>query len=127
MGWRRSILGALAGLAWLLDAAGAGAGLDNGAVVKVVRTQLPNWRVGDINQALSRQCSLGTFNQRVPYRYSAHFSGPRGAALVGGAKGTGLNLFDPQGKADPGRDYWFFRDRTSACVVYSARVKPPPP
>lgn len=93
-------------------------------VNKVVRTLLPSWQVGQLDKKLSRLCSLGRFNQRVPYKYSGHFQGPNGAAMVGGAKGSGLNLFDPTGARELGRDYWFHRDRTSNCIVYSAKVKP---
>ncbi|MFY8107012.1 MAG: hypothetical protein ACOVKO_08850 [Elstera sp.] len=102
-------------------------------VNKIIRTLLPSWQVGDLDKKLSQMCSLGRFNQRVPYKYSAHFQGPNGAAMVGGAKGNGLNLFDPTGARQQGRDYWFYRDRTSNCIVYSAKVKPeqsaiqPPP
>lgn len=115
----------LLGLAAALAAfALPGAARDQNGVQKVVRTPLPYWQVGDIDKGLSRMCSLGTFNQRVIYKYSGQFRGPAGATLMGGAKGTGLNLFDPYGKADPRRDYWFFRDRTSACMVMSAVAKP---
>lgn len=93
-------------------------------VSKLVMTPLPNWQLGDIDKALSKMCSLGQFNQRVPYRFSAHFHGPSGASLVGGAKGNGLNLWDPFRKRDPARDYWFLRDRTSNCIVYSWPVSP---
>ena len=121
--WRRR--GALA-LAALLAVAG---GLDGaayaepGATDKVVRTKLPYWRVGDIDRKLSVQCSLGSFNQRVPYKLSGQFAGPMGPALLGAAKGSGMNLFDPKKLADPKFDYWFFRDRTSNCIVFKARVK----
>jgi len=94
-------------------------------VQKVERTVLPYWQVGDVDKALSRLCSLGQFNQRTPYRFSGHFYGPYGAALVGAAKGSGLNLWDPFKRADAQHDYWFFRDRTSACIVLTARVKIP--
>lgn len=90
---------------------------------KVVKTRLPYWRVGTIDRKLSRACSLGEFNQRTPYRFSGHFAGPKGAALAGGAKGSGLNLWDPKRQADATRDYWFYRDRTSACIVFWAKVK----
>jgi hypothetical protein len=92
-------------------------------VQKVVRTPLPYWQVGDIDKDLSVRCSMGEFNQRVPYKFSGHFSGATGSALVGGAKGTGLNLFDSRKRADPKFDYWFYRDRTSACIVFKAPVK----
>lgn len=96
---------------------------ENG-VDKVLGTKLPYWRVGNIDKKLSRLCSLGEFNQRTPYRFSGQFKGFKGSALVGGAKGTGLNLWDPKKKATPTRDYWFYRDRTSACIVMWAKVKP---
>lgn len=91
----------------------------------VVRSKLPLWRVGNIDQKLSRLCALGKFNQRIPYRFPGHFWGDKGSALIGGVKGTGLNLWDPYKKADPTKDYWFHRDRTAACVVMWAKVKPP--
>lgn len=91
-------------------------------VIKVTRSPLPYWKVGDIDRDLSRMCSLGQFNQRIPYKFSGQFIGPSGASLVGGTKGTGLNLFDPQGKRDEAFDYWFFRDRTSACIVFKSLV-----
>lgn len=91
-------------------------------VIKLYRSPLPNWKVGDIDRDLSRLCSLGQFNQRVPFRFVGQFVGPSGAAMLGGAKGTGLNLFDPLNRSDPGFDYWFHRDRTSACIVYRAEV-----
>ena len=94
-------------------------------VDKVVKTDFAYWQVGDIDQALSRLCSVGKFNQRVPYRFAGHFKGPKGSALLGAAKGNGLNLFDPQHKADKNHDYWFYRDRTADCIVFSAQVKQP--
>jgi len=95
------------------------------AVDKVVKTDFAYWQVGDIDQALSRLCSVGKFNQRVPYRFAGHFKGPKGSALLGAAKGAGLNLADPQHKADKNKDYWFYRDRTAECIVFSAAVKKP--
>jgi hypothetical protein len=96
--------------------------LDHG-VQRVERTVLPYWQVGDVDKALSRLCSLGQFNQRIPYRFSGHFYGPYGAAMIGAAKGNGLNLWDPYKRADAQHDYWFYRDRTSACIVMKAVVK----
>lgn len=119
---RRWALGALAAA---VVAAPALAGVVDHGVYKVERTVLPYWQVGDVDKALSKACSLGTFNQRVPYRFAGHFYGPFGAALLGAAKGSGLNLWDPYKRADAQRDYWFYRDRTSACIVLSAKVKEP--
>ncbi len=121
---RRAIWsGGIAAAAWLAAAGPALANGENG-IDKVVRTPLPYWQVGTIDQDLSRRCSMGTFNQRVLYLYAGHFRGINGASLVGAAKGSGLNLFDSQKKADPTYDYWFFRDRTSNCIVFKAKVKP---
>lgn len=91
-------------------------------VNKVVRTALPYWQVGNINKNLSRMCALGKFNQRVPYLLSGHFAGEKGAAMVGAAKGSGYNLWDPQKVADDRFDYWFFRDRTNSCIVFTSCV-----
>lgn len=110
-----------------------GVAAERSGVSKLYRSALPYWQLGNVNKELSRMCSLGQFNQRVPYRFSAHLKGPNGAAMVGGAKGTGLNLFDPYRKADAKHDYWFYQDRTSACIVMSWPVSPgnglpvPPP
>ena len=117
---RSWIAGALA--ATLLSGAAVAGVVDHG-VYKVERTVLPYWQVGDVDKALSNLCSLGQFNQRVPYRLAAHFYGPYGSAMLGAAKGTGMNLWDPFKKAARDRDYWFYRDRTSACIVMSAKVK----
>ncbi|MDI9407965.1 MAG: hypothetical protein QM523_01835 [Candidatus Pacebacteria bacterium] len=94
------------------------------AVIKLLHTKYPLWQVGTIDQYLSRECSLGRFNQRVPFKYAGQFYGSNGAAMLGGVKGSGLNLHDPLGQATPDHDYWFYRDRTSACVVYWAQVQP---
>ncbi|TAD91839.1 MAG: hypothetical protein EAZ99_00460 [Alphaproteobacteria bacterium] len=91
-------------------------------VNKLVRTPLPYWQVGDVDRELSRLCSMGQFNQRAMYRFSAHFSGNNGQSLVGGAKGSGLNLVDPLSRANPEFDYWFYRDRTANCIVFRAAV-----
>jgi hypothetical protein len=114
---------ALAAPACFALIAPAVAGVQDHGVYKVERTVLPYWQVGDVDKTLSRACSLGTFNQRVPFRFAGHFYGPYGSALLGAAKGTGLNLWDPYKRADAQRDYWFYRDRTSACIVMTAKVK----
>ncbi|MDI9350235.1 MAG: hypothetical protein QM537_09580 [Candidatus Symbiobacter sp.] len=94
------------------------------AVDKLVKTKLPYWQVGWIDKQLSQECSLGRFNQRIPYRYVAHFAGNQGSAMVGGVKGNGLNLYDPRGQASPEKDYWFYRDGSAECIVMWAYVKP---
>ena len=124
----RGTLGVLALVAFAAPAcfaliAPAVAGVQDHGVYKVERTVLPYWQVGDVDKTLSRACSLGTFNQRVPFRFAGHFYGPYGSALLGAAKGAGLNLWDPYKRADAQRDYWFYRDRTSACIVMTAKVK----
>jgi hypothetical protein len=45
--------------------------------------------------------------------------------MVGAAKGSGMNLWDPFKRATAERDYWFYRDRTAACIVMSALVNKP--
>lgn len=93
-------------------------------VQKAVKTfQFPYWRVGNVDKRLSKLCNLGLFNQRRPYSLAGHFAGPQGSAMLGAAKGTGLNLHDPTKAGNPGFDYWFHRDRTSSCIVFSAKVK----
>jgi hypothetical protein len=116
----------LAGLlgATLMNGAALAGVVDHG-VYKVERTVLPYWQIGDVDKALSKMCSMGQFNQRVPYRLAAHFYGPYGNGMVGAAKGSGMNLWDPFKRAVVERDYWFYRDRTSACIVMSAPVKAP--
>ncbi len=105
----------------MLGTAAAGT-IDHG-VYKVERSVLPYWQVGDVDKALSRACAMGTFNQRIPYRFAGHFYGPFGSAMLGAAKGNGLNLWDPYKRASAQRDYWFYRDRTAACIVLSAPVR----
>jgi len=117
--WR----GALGALACVVLVVPASAGVIDHGVWKVERTVLPYWQVGNVDKTLSRACSLGTFNQRVPYYLAGHFYGPFGSAMLGAAKGTGLNLWDPYKRADAQHDYWFYRDRTSACIVMTAAVK----
>lgn len=115
-------LSALACLSAGLTAPARANSFDRGVDI-VTRTALPYWQVGDVDKGLSRLCSMGQFNQRVPFRLAGHFYGPRGAAMVGAAKGSGLNLWDPFKRGDNGHDYWFYRDRTAACIVFSAKVK----
>lgn len=117
--WMLGLLGAA------LMSGAAMAGVVDRGVYKVERTVLPYWQVGDVDRALSKMCAMGQFNQRVPYRLAAHFYGPYGSAMLGAAKGTGLNLWDPFKRASQERDYWFYRDRTSACIVMSAPIKKP--
>jgi hypothetical protein len=117
-----ALIGAALALATLSVDASAVDQLGPKGVIKVERTPLPYWKVGDIDRELSRMCSLGTFNQRIPFKFAGQFVGPSGATMLGGTKGTGLNLFDPQGKRDEAYDYWFFRDRTSACIVFKSLV-----
>ena len=114
---------AVAAVLVLAMAGSAAAGVIDHGVYKVERAVLPYWQVGSVDKALSRACSMGQFNQRVPYRFAGHFYGPYGTAMLGAAKGSGLNLFDPFKRADKQRDYWFYRDRTSACIVMWAPVK----
>ena len=123
-GPRRGVIkAAIAGALAVALASSAMAGVVDHGVYKVERTVLPYWQVGNVDRALSRSCSMGQFNQRVPFRFAGHFYGPYGYALLGAAKGSGLNLWDPFKRAAADRDYWFYRDRTAACIVFWAPVK----
>jgi hypothetical protein len=84
----------------------------------LVHSTHPYWDVGDMDPDLGRLCATGKFNEVVIDRYVARFSGPKGPAVLGIAKGTGLNLRDPGHKAIKSEDYFFFADGTSSCAVY---------
>jgi hypothetical protein len=105
-------LGALSGLAFALLAGQAG------AEVVVVTSKQPYWEVGARDKALSQACALGRFNVRKESLYVARFSGPKGAATLNVAKGTGLNLYDPDHRAKPTEDYFFRRQDSTSCEVY---------
>lgn len=92
----------------------------------LVRSRAPYWQVGHLSSELSQECRRNRFGERQAMRYRAVFDGPDGAGILGIAKGTGLNLYDPKGLARPDEDYFFADAGTSACTVYVARHPPAP-
>lgn len=90
----------------------------------LVRSDHPYWDVGVMDPDLGRLCATGKFNEIEMNRFVARFSGPKGAGLLGIAKGTGLNLRDPGHKAVKSEDYFFYQDGSSSCTVYvGGRIK----
>jgi hypothetical protein len=84
----------------------------------LVTSKSPYWKVGVADQALSRACALGHFGLQDPSRYIARFTGPEGPGVLGIAKGSGLNLRDPDHLARPKEDYFFYAHGTTSCAVY---------
>ncbi|MBX6369425.1 MAG: hypothetical protein IRZ04_15670 [Rhodospirillales bacterium] len=84
----------------------------------VLTSKSPYWKVGPLDPALSRACSLGRFNVADPSRWQAYFGGPEGAETLAIAKGTGANLIDPGRLAKPKEDYFFRKHGTTECEVY---------
>jgi hypothetical protein len=87
-------------------------------------SQSPYWKVGKIDPKLSALCALQRFNPVNPARLYARFAGPAGPNILAAAKGSGLNLHDPQHRGDPAKDYWFLLPETTSCEVWSSRVPP---
>jgi len=83
-----------------------------------VKSKQPYWKVGPRDEALSRACSLARFNMERPERFQARFGGKEGSETLGIAKGTGLNLYDPDHRAKPNEDYFFHDHGTTSCQVY---------
>ena len=90
------------------------------ATETVIDSNSPYWDVGARDQALSKACILGRFNQQQIGRYIVrlHAKKDDGAAVLGIAKGSGLNLRDPDHRASPVEDYFFRDDGTSSCEVF---------
>ena len=84
----------------------------------VVTSKAPYWKVGEADEALSRACAMGRFGLQDPQRYVARFTGSEGAGVLGVAKGSGANLRDPDHRAKPTEDYFFYAHGTSSCAVY---------
>src|ERR1700722_4642029 len=79
----------------------------------------PYWDAGTRSPTLSRACAIGRFNERQIGRYIVRLHAKNGgAAVLGVAKGTGVNLDDPDHMAKPTEDYMFHDDGTSNCEVY---------
>lgn len=102
------VLGCLAALPM------AGAATEN-----LLDSQAPYWEAGPRDPKLSNACSLGRFNERQIGHYVVRLHAKAGgAAVLGVAKGTGFNLWDPDKFAVPTEDYLFRQDGTSACEVF---------
>jgi hypothetical protein len=98
-----------------------------GATEVLLDSQAPFWEVGPHDNALSRACSIGRFNERAPGRYVIRLHARKGGAeVLGVAKGSGLNLADPDHQAKPGEDYYFLYDGTSNCRVFVGGRQPAP-
>jgi|SRR5579863_2518145 len=87
------------------------------AAQTVLTSKLPYWQVGVRDDDLSRACSLNKFNPARNGAYVARFIGPEGGATLDIAKGTGLNLRDPNRLAVRKEDYFFRNAGTTSCEV----------
>jgi hypothetical protein len=110
---RASCVLALSSAALLVAAAGPAV-----AGQTVLTSRSPYWKVGERDDALSRACALNRFNMEEPERFVARFVGKDGTDVLGIAKGSGLNLRDPDRRAKPTEDYFFRNHGTTACEVY---------
>ncbi len=88
------------------------------AEILLFTSKQPYWAVGPRDKALSQACSLGRFNIQKAGRLVARFAGPRGAETLNVAKGTGLNLYDPDRRAKPTEDYYFRNQNSTSCEVF---------
>lgn len=87
------------------------------AAQTVLTSKLPYWRVGVRDDSLSRACSLNQFGPQHPGDLLARFVGGKGGAVLDVAKGSGVNLRDPQHLAKPTEDYFFRNVGTTSCEV----------
>ncbi|MBM3572078.1 MAG: hypothetical protein FJX52_06900 [Alphaproteobacteria bacterium] len=85
----------------------------------VQQTNLPYWEVGNLERKLTVLCSSGRFNQIDTHRLTIGFNGLVGGAVLGIARGDGWNLYDPTRAAKREDTYYFHRDRTGNCTVFS--------
>jgi hypothetical protein len=92
--------------------------VEAGATETVLRANAPYQQLGPRDQALSRACAIGRFNQVQIDRYIVRLRAKAGAAVLGVAKGSGLNLRDPGHLAKAEEDYFFRDDGTSSCEVF---------
>ena len=72
---------------------------------------------GTIKSA-NKACALNRFNLVDPPRLTARFRGKDGPETLGVAKGSGLNLRDPDRRAKPHEDYYFRNHGTTGCEVF---------
>ncbi|HWK45849.1 MAG TPA: hypothetical protein VNT30_14100 [Stellaceae bacterium] len=105
-------------LLFVLAACLSGASSGASATETVVNSQRPYWKVGDSDKSLSTACAIGNFNEREPGRYNARFFGKQGGMVLGIAKGTGFNLYDPNHMAKRTEDYFFRYSGSTACQVF---------
>jgi hypothetical protein len=84
----------------------------------LITSTSPYWMVGSRDDALSRACSIGRFGVARPGRLIARFVGRDGPGILEIAKGTGLNLYDPDHRAKRSEDYYFHNHGTTACEVF---------
>jgi len=84
----------------------------------VFTSKYPYWKVGPRDDALSKACALNRFNLVNPERLTAQFRGKDGPETLGVAKGSGLNLRDPERRAKPAEDYYFRGHGTTGCEVF---------
>ncbi len=90
-----------------------------GATESLIDSQSPYWETGPRDPKLSNACSVGRFNERDMGHYVVRLHDKKGgAAVLGVAKGTGFNLWDPDKLAVASEDYMFRQDGTSACEVF---------
>jgi hypothetical protein len=93
----------------------------------VINSTAPYWDVGVRDNALGRACATGHFGMVDPQRYLARFFGAKGAGVLGIAKGDGANLRDPDHRAKPEEDYFFWEHGTSSCQVFVGGRQPATP
>ncbi|AWK87942.1 hypothetical protein DEW08_09345 [Azospirillum thermophilum] len=75
-----------------------------------------DWRrAGRFEKDLSRDCAARRFRELMPLRFRAYFKGE----VLGVAFGHGLNLHDPQKKADRKLIYLFRDGDATSCTVLS--------
>jgi hypothetical protein len=96
---------------------------DTGSNV-LLRSTAPYWQVGRLSNMQSTLCAAGKFNQVRKHARVLEFVGRGGNTVLGVAKGTGWNLYDPEGRADPEADDFFRNDGTTSCEVYYFKPDP---
>lgn len=77
--------------------------------------------VGAYSRDLSRLCARGLFGQKKVERAGLYFKDED--VVVGGAHGSGWNLYDPTRKAVNNQHYWFFRQGYTNCEVYVVQTR----
>ncbi|EKE76887.1 hypothetical protein [Oceanibaculum indicum] len=96
---------------------------DTGSNV-LLRSTAPYWQVGRLSEMHSTLCAAGRFNQVRKHARVLEFIGRNGNTVLGVAKGTGWNLYDPEGRAEREADYFFRNDGTTSCEVYYYKPDP---